>query len=88
MEHRLSSTELARSLGDVLGRIRYRGDSFVIERNGTPVARLVPFAEEAPTRLHEAVAAWREAGSAEAGFADDLEAVMAEDRPPESEWAS
>ncbi len=42
MEHRISATELARRLGDILGRIRYRGDSFTVERHGTPVARIGP----------------------------------------------
>jgi hypothetical protein len=34
---RISATELARKLGDVLGRVRYRGESFIVERNGAPV---------------------------------------------------
>jgi hypothetical protein len=34
MEHRLSATEPARSGGDILGRLRPRADSFLIERNG------------------------------------------------------
>ena len=42
MEGRISSTQLARKLGDILGRVRYRGESFVVERNGDPFARLVP----------------------------------------------
>src|SRR3990172_5706358 len=39
MEHRISAKDLARRLGDVLGRVRYRGDSFVVDRNGEAVAR-------------------------------------------------
>lgn len=42
MESRITATELARRLGDVLGQVRYRGDSFVIERHGVAVARLAP----------------------------------------------
>jgi len=42
MEQRISATEVARRLGDVLERVRYRGGSFVIERNGSAMARLVP----------------------------------------------
>jgi prevent-host-death family protein len=42
MESTISATTLARQLGDILGRVRYRGEAFVIERNGTAVARLVP----------------------------------------------
>jgi antitoxin (DNA-binding transcriptional repressor) of toxin-antitoxin stability system len=42
-EESISATELVRTLGDVLGRIRYLGQSFVVEKNGTPVAKLVPY---------------------------------------------
>jgi antitoxin (DNA-binding transcriptional repressor) of toxin-antitoxin stability system len=88
MEHRISATELARKLGDVLGRVRYRGDSFVVERNGDAVARIAPLPEGSPTSLREALAAWRAAGEAEPAFADDLERVCAADRPPEDPWVS
>ncbi|MGH7549440.1 MAG: type II toxin-antitoxin system Phd/YefM family antitoxin [Gemmatimonadota bacterium] len=72
MEHRISATDLARRLGDVLGQIRYLGDSFVVERNGEPVARL----------------AWQEAAESEAGFAEALERVGAADRLPGDPWGS
>ena len=88
MEHRISATELARRLGDVLGRVRYRGDSFLVERNGDAVARLTPLPEGSPTSLREALAVWRAAGEPEPAFADDLERVGAADRPPEDPWAS
>jgi len=86
MEHRISATELARKLGDVLGRIRFRGDSFLIERNGEPVARLIPLPESRVVTLHEALRAWIEAGEPDPGFADDLERVQAADREPENPW--
>jgi prevent-host-death family protein len=88
MEARISATELARRLGDVLGRVRYRGDSFLIERNGDPVARLVPVPGQAITTLREAFASWRGAGKPDPGFAADLERVGDADRPPDSPWGS
>ena len=88
MEHRISATELARSLGDVLARVRYRGDSFVVERNGDPVARVTPVAEGSVTTVREAVAAWSSVGGPDPEFADALERVNAADRPPEDPWAS
>ena len=88
MEQRISATELARKLGDVLARVRYRGDSFVVERNGDAVARVVPLPEGSATSLREAFSAWRAAGDPEAAFADDLERVNAADRPPQDPWAS
>lgn len=88
MEHRISATELARSLGDVLARVRYRGDSFVVERNGTTVARVVPAAEASPTTLREAFAVWRAASPPDPEFADVLEEVNRLDWPPDEPWAS
>jgi prevent-host-death family protein len=88
MEHRISATDLARNLGDVLGRVRYRNDTFVVERNGDAVARVVPLAESAPTTVLEAFAAWRSAGPPDADFATDLERVSDLDVPPDNPWAS
>ena len=88
MEHRISATELARQLGDILGRIRYRGDMFLVERNGEAVARVVPIEGLSKTSLDEALRGWRAAGAPEADFADDLERVGAADRPPDDPWAS
>jgi prevent-host-death family protein len=86
MEHRISATELARTLGDVLARVRYRGDTFVVERNGTTVARLVPAAEGSPTTVREAFAAWRAASEPDSEFADILDWVDSQDQPPEDRW--
>jgi prevent-host-death family protein len=88
MEHRISATELARRLGDVLGRVRYRGDTFLVERNGAPVARLVPAHEGAPGTVREAFAAWKATGDPDPSFADDLERIGRADREPDDPWAS
>lgn len=87
MEQRIGATELARRLGDVLGRVRYRGDSFVVERNGEPVARLEPVAGSSATSLREGFAAWSLA-ERDPTFADDLERVNRADQPPDLPWAS
>jgi len=88
MIHRISATDLARSLGDVLARVRYRNDEFVVERNGEPVARLVPEAGASVTTLAEALGAWRSIADADPSFAEDLEFVGSLDRPPGDPWAS
>jgi prevent-host-death family protein len=88
VEHRISATELARRVGNVLGRVRYRGDSFVVERNGEPVARIVAVAEASSVSFGEALAAWRSAGEPEPEFAADLVRVGELDRVPEDPWAS
>ena len=89
MEHAISSTELARSLGDVLARVRYRHDSFIIERNGKPVARMVPI-ERANTgaTLAEALEAWCQGSAEDRTLADDLVRIGAADRPSANPWES
>jgi antitoxin (DNA-binding transcriptional repressor) of toxin-antitoxin stability system len=39
---RITATELARNLSDILSRVRYRGESFEVLRNGEVVAELRP----------------------------------------------
>jgi prevent-host-death family protein len=85
---RITATELARRLGDVLARVRYREESFVVERGGKPVARLVPLGSQAAPTARQALATWRRAGRAERAFADDLEAVARADQAPGNPWAS
>ena len=88
MDIRITATELARNVGDVLGRIRYRGDSFLVERNGEAVARIVPLVDRPTATLWEVLGAWSSAGPPEPDFAGDLEAVGSTDRPPEDPWDS
>lgn len=88
METKITATELVRRLGDVLGRIRYRGDSFVVERNGEPVAKLTPLATRSAGTLREGLRAWTIAGDDVGGFAADLERVNRADRAPRNPWAS
>jgi antitoxin (DNA-binding transcriptional repressor) of toxin-antitoxin stability system len=88
MEFRIGATELARKLGDVLGRVRFRRDTFVIERNGEPVARLSPWPTAADAHLADGLRAWCERAEPDPGFADDLERVNRADRPPRDRWGS
>jgi len=87
MDHRISATDLARRLGDILGRIRYRGDRFVVEKHGVAVAHLVPPPLNGGT-LAQALAAWRGTGDGDPEFADALERIGKADRPPRNPWAS
>lgn len=88
MENTVSSTELARRLGDVLARVRYRHESFIVERNGTPVARVVPMEPGATVTLDGALAAWFSGAGADSALADDLERIGAADRPADNPWGS
>ena len=88
MEHRISSTNLARNLGDVLARVRYRGESFVVERNGKRVARVCPVEGSDAPSVGMVLSAWREAGKPDLAFASDLETVGRVDTVPTNPWGS
>jgi prevent-host-death family protein len=88
METRITATELARKLGDVLGRVRYRHDVFIVERNGEAIARLAPLATRTAAPLGDGLRAWRAAAPPDRAFAEDLARVNAADRPPRNPWGS
>ena len=81
MEARISATELARSLSDVLNRVRYREERFVIERNGEAVALLAPLKAGPGMTMRQLIELLRDVPSPDDGFADDLEAVQASQQP-------
>jgi hypothetical protein len=84
----ISATTMARQLGDVLGRIRYRRESFVVERNGVVVARLEPVEPEPRGSVRVALVAWRDASEPDVEFADALERIGAADVTPGNPWDS
>ena len=58
----------------MLARVRYRGETFVVERNGRPVARVVPIEEQPAATLQDVAVAWL-SGALDEGLADLLEDV-------------
>jgi prevent-host-death family protein len=40
----ISATEAARSFSDIVNRVRYRGEEFIVEKGGQEVCRIVPIA--------------------------------------------
>jgi antitoxin (DNA-binding transcriptional repressor) of toxin-antitoxin stability system len=38
----ISATEAVRSFSELMNRVRYRGESFVVERGGTPICEIRP----------------------------------------------
>ena len=88
MEERITATELARSLSDVLSRVRYRGESFIIQRNGETVATLRPPDTRPPITLRELFSRLGERHAPLEGFAEDLEAIQASQEKigPPPEW--
>ena len=88
MKNTVTATELARNVGDILARIRYRHESFIIERNGKAIARIVPIDPDERGTVREALAAWATGAGTDPSFADDLARVNAADRPAANPWAS
>jgi antitoxin (DNA-binding transcriptional repressor) of toxin-antitoxin stability system len=42
MKSRISASEAARNFSELMNRIRYRGESFIVERGGKPVCEILP----------------------------------------------
>jgi antitoxin (DNA-binding transcriptional repressor) of toxin-antitoxin stability system len=42
MKLRISATETARRFSELMNRVRYRGESFVVERGGRPICEILP----------------------------------------------
>ena len=75
MATKITVTELDRRLSDVLNRVAYQGESFVIERGGKQIAQIEPVGLRSATarEIAEKLGHLR----IPEGFADDLEAVRA-----------
>ena len=88
METKITATELARDLSNVLNRVRYQGETFRVERNGEAVAVILPVRSRPATTLRELGFRLRNLRMPE-GFADDLEEIIKNQPPmPESPWPS
>jgi prevent-host-death family protein len=75
----ISVAEAKRRFADVLGTVHYRGARYVVERNGTPMAALVPLSDlgDAPgTDERSGFMALVGAFADEPGFADSLAEVV------------
>ena len=87
----ISATEAARRLGDLLARVRYRGETFLIRRGRAVVARLGP-AETTGVSGAEAARLWerhpRLGAKEAAAFERDLRALRKIARQAvENPWA-
>ncbi|MCC6627916.1 MAG: type II toxin-antitoxin system Phd/YefM family antitoxin [Chloroflexi bacterium] len=88
MDTRITATDLARTLSEILSRVAYQQETFTIERNGVPVATLAPVSTAArPVTMKELAVRLGDLQLPGEGFADDLEAVQAAQLPlPPSPW--
>jgi prevent-host-death family protein len=42
MQSGISATEAARRFSELMNRVRYRGESFIVERSGKPICEILP----------------------------------------------
>ncbi len=85
---RISATEAAKRFSDLLNRVRYRGEEFVIERGGEPVCRLSPVGPVGKTVAEVSDALWN-GPKPDAGYWDDLEDIIKRQPGlPSSPWES
>lgn len=83
---RVSATEAARNFSELLNRVRYRGESFIIERSGRSIGELRP---AAPPRVAGAdlVALLRSLPAVDEDFLTIVEETARNQPPmPESPW--
>jgi prevent-host-death family protein len=87
MSTRVSATEAARKLSDLLNRVRYRGETFTIVRAGEEVCDMVPTARRGMKLrgLREALVSIPEPDDE---FLADLTRLRVEQPPAEPSWPS
>ena len=57
----ISVTQAARRFADCINRVRYQGTSFVLHKNGVPVARIVPIESTSGSDFERLAESLREA---------------------------
>lgn len=53
MARKLTVTEAVRNFSDILGRVRFKGERFILVKGGRPIAELGPTQAAAMVRLEE-----------------------------------
>jgi len=91
----ISVTEAARNFADCINRAHYQGMTFILHKNGIPVARIVPEEGKKPRTGRDLAPAVREAlrdvhlGEEEAtAWLKDLEDARKNILPPVDKWQS
>ena len=85
--HKISAAKAARNFSEILKRVKYRGESFVVERNHEPVCRIEPIKDRKPVTAGEFHEWWKSLPRPDDKFADDLEEIHNMFRElPRSAW--
>jgi antitoxin (DNA-binding transcriptional repressor) of toxin-antitoxin stability system len=78
METKITSTELADELSDVLNRVKEKHERFIVQRDGESIARIVQTIGPPGITVDELIARIGNLKMPGDGFAVDLEAIQAE----------
>jgi antitoxin (DNA-binding transcriptional repressor) of toxin-antitoxin stability system len=82
----ISATQASRTFSELLNRVRYRGETFVIERGGEPICEISPAKPPGFTGA-DLVALLRKLPKPDVGFWDAVgEVTQQEPMVPESPW--
>jgi len=72
MESKITASEASRNFSDILNRVKYKGEVFVVERNGERVCRIGP--ADVEWKSAPALAdSWARLPKPDPGFWDDVE---------------
>jgi len=92
MEKHISATDAVREFSELLNRVKFRGERYIIERAGKPMARIEP-TDPSPRRttlseLERLLDALPRLGDELESFAADIEVTRREQLrlPEESQW--
>lgn len=89
MSRRVTATDAARRFSDLLNRVRYAGESFVIIQGGEEIGLLVPAQPARPVTLRGLLDILASEGAPVPELADDLEAIQKEQPAlDEAPWPS
>jgi antitoxin (DNA-binding transcriptional repressor) of toxin-antitoxin stability system len=85
---RISATELAKNLSQVLNRVCYQGESVCIERGGRPVCQISPVSHAGDFTLSNLVELLRTLGGAGSAYADAVRTGVGEQEAFQgTEWS-
>ena len=84
----ISVTEAARNFADCVNRVRYQGTTFILEKNGEPVAQLTPVGAKGCTgaELAATLARVRLSASERRAWQRDLDEARKHLLPPPDRW--
>jgi prevent-host-death family protein len=88
MATRITATELARNLSDVLNRVRYKGESFEVTRGGETIAE-IKATERKRFTVADFIDFWENVPKPDPEFWDDVEwahNLMNEPLPEPPAW--